>query len=160
MTTVTAARTPDARETTGEILQASLVDLLDLATTGKQIHWNVYGPGFRSLHLHLDEIVTAARRFADDLAERAATLGTSPDGRAITVAGGRAALLPGGRITVADALAALAVHYDVLLVGMRRRIHATTDPVTQDLLISVTAALEKQHWMLQAESPDHARETG
>lgn len=64
--------------------------------------------------------------------------------------------LPGGRITVTEALAALAVHYNLLLDGMRRRIHATSDPVTQDLLISVTAALEKQHWMLRAEGSSAA----
>jgi starvation-inducible DNA-binding protein len=36
---------------------------------------------------------------------------------------------------------------------MRERIAATEepDPVTQDLFIQITAALEKQYWMFQAE---------
>ncbi|WP_425301687.1 hypothetical protein [Nocardia farcinica] len=37
---------------------------------------------------------------------------------------------------------------------MRERIEATdtADPVTQDLFIEITAELEKQRWMFQAQS--------
>ena len=38
-------------------LQQALVDLTALSLQGKQAHWNIEGPGFRSLHLHLDEII-------------------------------------------------------------------------------------------------------
>lgn len=39
------------------------------------------------------------------------------------------------------------------LAGLRERITEIgyTDPVSQDLLIAVTADLEKQYWMFQAE---------
>ena len=51
-------------------LQQALVDLTDLSLQGKQAHWNIEGPGFRSLHLHLDEIIDEVRLAADDVAER------------------------------------------------------------------------------------------
>ena len=40
----------------GRELQATLLDLVDLALTGKQLHWSVVGPNFRPLHLQLDEL--------------------------------------------------------------------------------------------------------
>ena len=67
-------------------LQQALVDLTDLSLQGKQAHWNIEGPGFRSLHLHLDEIIDEVRLAADDVAERMAAIEVAPDGRAATVA--------------------------------------------------------------------------
>lgn len=46
-------------------LRATLVELVDLALLGKQLHWSVVGPGFRPLHLQLDEPVDAWRELAD-----------------------------------------------------------------------------------------------
>ena len=63
-------------------LQQALVDLTDLSLQGKQAHWNIEGPGFRSLHLHLDEIIDEVRLAADDVAERMAAIEVAPDGRA------------------------------------------------------------------------------
>ena len=45
------------REEVGNTLQAALVELIDLSLIGKQLHWNIVGPRFRSLHLELDELV-------------------------------------------------------------------------------------------------------
>ena len=74
----------------GDALQGALVDLVDLALVAKQVHWNVVGPRFRSVHLQLDEVVTSARTHSDVVAERASALGVTPDGRAATVASARA----------------------------------------------------------------------
>ena len=74
------------RQAIGDELQHILVVLVDLSLLGKQAHWNVTGPHFRSLHLHLDEMVDAWREDADRVAERAVALGVAPDGRAGTVA--------------------------------------------------------------------------
>jgi hypothetical protein len=51
----------EAHKVATEVLHDTLVDLVDLALVGKQAHWNVTGPRFRSIHLHLDEVVAAAR---------------------------------------------------------------------------------------------------
>lgn len=78
---------PDTdRKVVGEALQGALVDLVDLSLVAKQLHWNVVGARFRSVHLQLDEVVALARLHADTVAERAAAIGVSPDGRAKTVA--------------------------------------------------------------------------
>ena len=48
----------------------------------KQAHWNLVGRQFHDVHLHLDELVDTARKYSDEVAERAAAIGVSPDGRA------------------------------------------------------------------------------
>ena len=58
-----------------------LVELIDLALVGKQLHWNVTGPLFRPLHEQLDELVDSWRELSDVVAERAVALGYSPDGQ-------------------------------------------------------------------------------
>ena len=86
------------REVAAE-LQSTLVDLIDLALIGKQAHWNVEGPHFRSLHLELDELVDTWRSLGDQVAERAVTLGAVPDGQAATVASfSQIAPLPAGHL--------------------------------------------------------------
>ncbi|WP_276206892.1 Dps family protein, partial [Streptomyces niveiscabiei] len=59
----------------GSALQGALVDLIDLSLVAKQVHWNVVGPRFRSVHLQLDEVVDVARLHSDTVAERASALG-------------------------------------------------------------------------------------
>src|SRR5215471_18197914 len=83
---VVKSRLADADlKTVSEALQGALVDLIDLSLVAKQLHWNVVGPRFRSVHLQLDEVVNLARLHADTVAERASAIGVPPDGRAVTV---------------------------------------------------------------------------
>ncbi|MFJ9055530.1 DNA starvation/stationary phase protection protein [Streptomyces sp. NPDC102409] len=154
MPVVTGPLADNDQAVTAQALQGSLVDLLDLSLNAKQAHWVLFGPRFRTLHLQLDELVTLARDFADLLAERASALGSPPDGRPATItAAGALPSLPTGWIKDSDVLDLLTASMSILIQRMRRRIEsaATADPVTQDLLITVTGELEKQHWMLQAE---------
>jgi starvation-inducible DNA-binding protein len=144
----------DKPTTTGSVLQDCVVDLIDLALVGKQAHWNVIGTHFRSVHLQLDELVALARKHADDVAERAAAIGGSPDGRPATV--GRDTGVPeldAGWRTDDDLVAAVVETLATLIARFRHRIAETeeTDLVTQDLLITVSAGLEKAHWMWQAQ---------
>ncbi len=146
---------PDqAQKVTGEVLQEALVDLIGLALLGKQAHWTVVGPRFRPLHLHLDEIVEAARSGADLVAERASAIGYPPDGRPRTLADSTALpQMPAGwqgEDAVVETFVSL---HEGIIERMRQRIAATdsADPVSQNLLVDLTAQLEKQHWMLQAE---------
>ena len=78
---ITSPLPDDAQQTVGAVLQDSLADFVDLSLTAKQWHWNVVGRNFREAHLHLDELVELARTYSDEVAERAATIGVSPDGR-------------------------------------------------------------------------------
>ncbi|MGW7044105.1 Dps family protein [Streptomyces avermitilis] len=147
---------PDADlKTVAEALQGALVDLVDLSLVAKQVHWNVIGPRFRSIHLQLDDVVDTARLHSDTVAERAATLGVSPDGRAVTVANtsgiGETAA---GWIQDKDAVGMLVTALGAVISRMRERVESTADadPVSQDIFIGITADLEKHHWMFQAEN--------
>lgn len=142
------------REPTAKVLQATLVDLVDLTLVAKQAHWNVVGRHFRNVHLHLDELVDAARRFTDDVAERSAAIGAPPDGRAATVSANSG--LPDyaeGWQTDEATVDAIIEALDELVQRLRERIDETDkgDLVTQDLFIEIAAELEKQRWMWQAQ---------
>ncbi|MFF1479724.1 Dps family protein [Streptomyces sp. NPDC058301] len=142
-------------KTVGDALQGALVDLVDLSLVSKQVHWNVVGPRFRSVHLQLDEVVDTARLHSDTVAERAAAIGVSPDGRAATVASSSAiGKVPTGWIKDTDAVRILVEALGAVVTKMRERIDATgePDPVSQDVLIGLTADLEKHAWMFQAET--------
>jgi starvation-inducible DNA-binding protein len=143
-------------KTVGDALRGALVDLVDLSLMAKQVHWNVVGPRFRSVHLQLDEVVDTARMHSDAVAERASALGVTPDGRAATVAAQSViGAVPEGWIKDVDAVQTLVDALGAVIGRMRERIAATgdPDPVTQDVLIGLTADLEKHAWMFQAESP-------
>ncbi|MBQ0853022.1 Dps family protein [Streptomyces sp. NPDC057621] len=142
-------------KTVSEALQGALVDLVDLSLVAKQVHWNVVGPRFRSVHLQLDEVVDTARLHSDTVAERASTLGVSPDGRAATVAQSSGiGPVKDGWVKDTDAVAALVDALGAVIGRMRQRVEATgeADPVSQDIFIQITADLEKHHWMFQAEN--------
>ncbi len=153
MPMIDSAITGDDRDVVARVLQAALVDLVDLSLQAKQAHWNVTGRSFRSLHLQLDELVTIARTHADVVAERAAALGISPDGRVKTLADSlQTPQLDGGYLH--DEVVSETVTQLLLAVVQRFRGYVSDtdepDPVTQDLLIAATQELEQQHWMFQA----------
>jgi len=143
------------REATGAVLQATLVDLIDLSLIAKQAHWNVVGSNFRSAHLQLDELVTAARQYTDDVAERANAIGVSPNGQARTVVKSSGIpRYPDNWLSVEATVDAIVAALGELIKRLRKRIDETdkSDLVTQDLLIGIAAELEKQHWMWQAQT--------
>jgi starvation-inducible DNA-binding protein len=142
------------REITGNALQATLVDLVDLSLIAKQAHWNVVGANFRSAHLQLDELVTTAREYVDQVAERANAIGVSPNGKAKTVVESSGLPdYPDNWQSVESTVAAVVDILAALIERLRKRIDETdkSDLVTQDLLIEITRALEEAHWMWQAQ---------
>ena len=136
-------------------LQAVLVDLIELHVQGKQAHWNIVGTNFRDLHLQLDEIIEAARGFADDLAERMRALHALPDGRSSTVSKSTAlAEFPAGLINTKDAIDKIVAALEAA-VGTMRKVHDEVDeedPTTADLLHEFIAKFEQFAWMVNAET--------
>ncbi|MET8334596.1 DNA starvation/stationary phase protection protein [Streptosporangium canum] len=154
MSAITSPLKPEDKKVVAVALQGALVDLLDLSLLGKQAHWNVIGHNFRSLHLQLDKIVSAARKHADTVAERAVAIGANPDGRASTLASTtEVPQLEAGYINDGKVVAAMTDILGSIIRRMRERITATDepDPVTQDILIEITQDLEKHHWMIEAQ---------
>jgi starvation-inducible DNA-binding protein len=56
------------------MLQEQLSRYNDLHLTVKHVHWNVIGPNFIAVHQMIDPQVALVRRYADEAAERIATL--------------------------------------------------------------------------------------
>ncbi|NNG98496.1 Dps family protein [Gordonia araii] len=135
------------------VLQERLSALNDLHLTLKHIHWNVVGPNFIGVHEMLDPQVTLVRGYADVVAERIATLGGSPQGTATAIERERTwDDYSINRDTAQAHLAALDVVYDGFVASHREAIRLTgeSDPVTEDILIGQTAALEKFQWFVRA----------
>ncbi|WP_326700188.1 DNA starvation/stationary phase protection protein [Streptomyces sp. NBC_01754] len=155
MSVVKSPLSESDRKIVGDALQGALVDLIDLSLVAKQVHWNVVGTRFRSVHLQLDDVVDTARQHSDTVAERASAVGVNPDGRSVTLAKTTAIeSVPSGWVKDADAVRVLVDALQVVIDRMRQRIEATgePDPVSQDILITLTGDLEKHAWMFQAES--------
>lgn len=146
--------TGEAKQQTIDALQECLLDLIDLALQGKQAHWNVVGPNFRSIHLQLDEIIDSARLASDEIAERIVTLAEAADGRAASVAeNSHLPKFPAGLNSVTDTVTMVADRLEKTIESLRNAIKTVgkTDPISEDLLIGVSAGLEKHLWMVQAQ---------
>lgn len=143
-----------ASEELSKGLQAVLVDLVELALLGKQVHWNLVGANFRDLHLQLDEIVAAARLHADEVAERLRALHAVPDGRTGTIAKTSTLTEPAeGLIGTSDAVDAIVAAIESACATVRGVYDAVEkdDPATTDILNQVLLDLEKLAWMARAE---------
>ena len=144
MTTATSATT--------ELLQTTLVELIDLSLQAKQAHWNVRGRQVRALHLQLDEVTDEYRLWSDDVAERLVTLGIVPDGRASAVEGSTLDTFPMGWVDDAQVIDLFVNRLDQVGASLKERIQALeSDPVSQDMLIGILGGIEKQRWMIQAQ---------
>lgn len=136
-------------------LQTVLTDLIELHLQGKQAHWNVVGTNFRDLHLQLDEIIAAARLFADQAAERMRALHALPDGRSSTVsAGSRLDEFPEGLTSTKETVKLITARLERTVQTMRD-VHDAVDeedPTSADLLHAAIERLEQLAWMVNAET--------
>jgi starvation-inducible DNA-binding protein len=138
-----------------ENLQKVLVDLVELASQGKQAHWNVVGKNFRDTHRQLDEIIEAARTFSDTVAERMRALHALPDGRSDTVAETTTLPeFPQGEIDTAEVIDLVTERLEAA-IGTCRDVHDAVDeedPTSADILHAILESLEQFAWMVSAEN--------
>lgn len=138
-----------------ENLQKVLVDLLELASQGKQAHWNVIGTNFRDTHLALDEIIDSAREFTDTIAERMRALHALPDGRSDTVAESTTLPeFPQGEIATTEVIDLITARLEDT-VATCRGVHDQVDeedPTSADILHEIIEKLEQYAWMMSAEN--------
>jgi starvation-inducible DNA-binding protein len=143
------------------MLQDRLFALTDLHLTLKHVHWNVVGPQFIAVHQMLDPQVDAVREMADDVAERIATLGSSPVGVPGALVAHRSwddySL---GRGSAIEHLGALDLVFAGVIGDHRKVIEAVSemDPVSEDLMVSQSAQLEQYHWFVRAHLEDSSGE--
>ncbi|WP_243074033.1 Dps family protein [Microbacterium sp. SS28] len=144
-----------ASEELSDNLQKVLVDLIELASQGKQAHWNVVGKNFRDTHRQLDEIIEAARTFSDTIAERMRALHALPDGRSDTVAETTTLPeLPQGEIDTSDVIDLVTERLEAA-IGTCRDVHDAVDeedPTSADILHAILESLEQFAWMVSAEN--------
>lgn len=132
-------------------LQSLLVEVIDLSLTSKQAHWILGRSRFDPLSAELDDLAADAWGWADAVAARLAVMGVPPDGRAGTVAEQvRCASFPVGFVDDAAAVAPIVVRLNEIIEECPRRSESLrdSDPVSEDLLISVVAGLVMHRWVL------------
>lgn len=158
MASITQAHLPalseHQRDDVGHHLQATLVELVDLALFGKHLHWSVTGPLFKPLHEQLDQLVDSWRELSDEVAERAVALGYFPDGQSPAVASGSGlARLERGALEDHVVVRELTGRVADIAERVRERMDrmGEIDAASQDVLIEVLRELEKQLWMIRAQ---------
>lgn len=168
MTNVTSSKLDEAAYTVpglslsegheaARLLQDRLHALNDLQLTLKHAHWNVVGPQFIGVHEMLDPQIELVRGWVDDLAERIATLGLSPNG------------LPGAivadrtwddysvhRAPTQAHIAALNLVYDGVIADYRtvQARLGEIDAMSEDLAVEQIRGLEQFQWFLRAHLED------
>lgn len=156
MTQTMTRPTTDATTDHAVLLQATLVELIELSLQAKQAHWNLVGPTFKPLHEFLDDMTAEYRGWYDIVAERLAAIDVAPDGRTTTLA--EAApfdQLPAGFISIDKVISLFDERVSAVARRIRERIDRLdeVDLISQDILIEIGHGIEKQRWMLRA----HAR---
>ncbi len=135
-----------------ELLQNCVAATIDLALNMKQLHWNIRGPKFKSIHEFLDIIIDHARLATDEMAERMATLGQPAIGQRGSLPESSLASLPDEFVTDERviALGTSALEQTIATLRDAREKLADLDAVTEDLVIGMLADLEKDLWMLSS----------
>lgn len=144
----------DVRKKVCVILQQALADSSDLAMQAKTAHWNVKGPHFIALHKLFDDLYEEVAEHVDTIAERMGALGGTVQGR-VQDAAGTTRLKP-YPLEISDGMAhvkAVAEAFSTFANGIRDDIDKCEDledKVTADILNSITAAVDKNIWFLEA----------
>jgi starvation-inducible DNA-binding protein len=136
-----------------DLLQKQLSTYNDLHLTLKHVHWNVVGPNFIGVHEMIDPQVELVRGYADEVAERIAALGASPQGTPGAILKDRTwDDYSVGRDTAQAHLAALDLVYTGIIEDTRKSIQRLDDIdlVSQDVLIGHAGELEKFQWFVRA----------
>jgi starvation-inducible DNA-binding protein len=142
------------RDEVALVLQQTLVELVDLALVGKQLHWTVVGELFRPLHAQLDEMVDSWRDLGDTVAERIVAVGGEPDAQASTIASTSGWQPIEVRPIESPEAIRIVVHR---LAEAAERIRSRMnrlgdlDVASQDVVIDVLRELEKQLWMIRVQ---------
>ena len=154
----------EARLEVGSLLNLLLADEFVLYATTRDYHWNVTGPGFRSLHQQFEEQYGQIAVWIDDVAERARAIGTGARGNwAELMSAARTSADPGTGLAAEHMLAELLALHEDLIVQLRTDAETCTvrfkDAGTADFLTGLMEKHEKAAWMLRAQLETEEAET-
>lgn len=142
------------RETLVELLQARLVDAIDVQLQAKQAHWNVKGPHFIGLHELFDQVHERSEGWVDLIAERAVILGGTVDGTAQGVANNTS--LPAyptdikNGIDHVDAFSTALATFGKHVRAAIEKAEELGDADTADLFTEVSREVDKDLWFVEA----------
>lgn len=135
-------------------LNSVLASTIDLSLQVKQAHWNIKGPQFFARHELFDKLNIPLREHADQLAERASTLGGYAQGTVrLTVLGSRLPEYDLAAISGREHIEALVSRFAVYCRDLRERITRAEDlgdPATTDLFTQVLRNAELSLWFLES----------
>jgi len=139
-------------EKQAQVLQRSVETTTDLALSMKQLHWNIRGPKFRSIHEFLDVIIDHARLATDVLAERMVTLGVPAIGQRASLGASSIPPIEDAFLKDETVIERGSAMLDASIETLRaaRKTLGDIDPVSEDIVIGVLADLEKDLWMLRS----------
>ena len=127
---------------------------VEAALVLKHAHWNVTGPNFIAVHEMLDPEVEAVLAQADETAERIATLGGTPDGRADAIVRNRTwkSFDAEGRVGTEEYLKALIEYYDAFIADDRKAIAELDelDVISSNIIQDHVQELEKFQWFMRS----------
>jgi starvation-inducible DNA-binding protein len=135
------------------VLNARLLEAIDLRLAIKQAHWNVKGPNFIALHEMFDEMQARVDDFVDDIAERSVALGGLVAGTAQAVAGSKLAPYPTeitDQIEHVRALADRVAAFSKLARAAIDEADEVEDKDTADLFTGISRQMDKDLWFLEA----------
>jgi len=144
----------ESREKLVELLNSRLASAIDLQLQCKHAHWNVKGPNFIGLHELFDKVASTVVGAVDELAERSAQLGGSPQGTLQGVASStKLRPYPATITNGSDHVEALGHALAAFGSQVREGIEIADecgDPATADLLTAMAEEIEKQLWFVEA----------
>ena len=142
------------REKMITLLNARLVDSIDLQTQCKLAHWNVKGPDFIALHELFDKVNGDVEEYVDLIAERVVQLGGVADGSIQSVVA-HSHLKPygarggAGREHV-EALSSALAAYGKLLRAAIDAADRAGDKDTADIFTEISRGTDKWLWFVEA----------
>jgi starvation-inducible DNA-binding protein len=146
---------PDnAKEALVQTLNIALATTNDLHSQVKQAHWNIKGPQFFARHELFDTMAGRLRDFADDIAERATTMGGYASGT--TRLSAEKSKLPEYDLRAVDGkqhIKVLVDRFSEYTKFIRSAIEEASqqgDPATEDLYTEILRGTELDMWFLES----------
>ncbi len=137
-----------------ESLQVHLALSLDLKLQAKQLHWNVKGPSFLSLHQLFDQVAEELEACSDTLAERAVQLiGSAEGGVAAVKELSSLPPVPAGPIPAPRAVEHMALvlgHFGGLVREAIEQAANAGDADTADIYTEISRGVDKLLWFVEA----------
>lgn len=145
---------PKVRQQTIDILDALVVDAVDLYTQLKQAHWNVKGPAFIALHELFDEIAKDSIEWGDVMAERIVQLGGTANGTARVVAKSSSLKeYPLKAVKSSEHVGAVGDRLAAFGASMRKGIDACDkagDKDAADICTGISRSVDKYLWFVES----------